>query len=299
MNPVLPLLALRAFAETGRHGSLKKAADAMGVTAGAISQQIRQLEERLGVILFTRTRYGVRLTQAGERVHPALVLAFDQIARSLEILETTNAPPALTVSTEPSFAASWLVPRLGRFAARHPDIEVRVEATAELADLQRDRVDVAIRHGLGRYPGLVSEPLIAPVLLPVAAPALLRDGPSINTPADCLAYPLLQDGARADWPMWFQALGVPDDQRAGRGPSFDDDFLLVRAAIAGQGMALVRDLYVTEEIALGRLALVLDTPWPTDFAYYAVAHPQTATRSTVQNFIGWLKEEASGSLVSS
>jgi LysR family glycine cleavage system transcriptional activator len=299
LNPVLPLLALRAFAETGRHGSLKKAADAMGVTAGAISQQIRQLEERLGVILFTRTRYGVRLTQAGEKVHPALVLAFDQIARSLETLETTNAPPALTVSTEPSFAASWLVPRLGRFTARHPDIEVRVEATSQLADLQKDRVDIAIRHGLGNYSGLVSELLMAPVLLPVAAPALLRDGPPINNPADCLAYPLLQDSARADWPMWFQAVGVTHDQRAGRGPSFDDDFLLVRAAIAGQGIALVRDLYAIEEIALGRLVLALDTPWPTDFAYYAVTHPQTAAYSTVQHFIGWLKEETSGEFISS
>ncbi|WP_426123289.1 transcriptional regulator GcvA [Pararhizobium sp. PWRC1-1] len=298
MNPVLPLLALRAFAETGRHGSLKKAADAMGVTAGAISQQIKQLEDRLGVMLFTRTRYGVRLTPAGEKVHPALVLAFDQIARSLDVLETVNARPALTVSTEPSFAASWLVPRLGRFTARHPEIEIRVEATSELADLQRDRVDVAIRHGLGRYPGLVSERLMTPVLLPVTAPALLRNGPPINNPADCLAYPLLQDSARADWPMWFRAAGVTDDQRAERGPSFDDDFLLVRAAIAGQGIALVRDLYATEEIALGRLALALETPWPTDFAYYAVTHPQTAARKTVQQFIGWLKAEASGEFLS-
>jgi LysR family glycine cleavage system transcriptional activator len=292
MNPVLPLLALRAFAETGRHGSLKRAAETMGVTSGAVSQQIRQLEERIGVALFTRTRHGMQLTEAGAKVHPALLRAFDQIASSLETLESINARRTLTVSTVPSFAASWLVPRLGRFTSRHPDIEVRVEATPGLVDLRRDRVDVAIRHGLGSYPGLVTELLMAPVFLPVASPGLLTKGPPIRKPADCLAYPLLQDSDRADWPLWFKALGVADDPRIERGPSFDDDFLLIRAAEAGQGLALVRDVYAREEIAAGRLALVLDRSWPTDFAYYVVTRPEAASRAPLAEFIDWLKSEA-------
>lgn len=264
----------------------------MGVTSGAVSQQIRQLEDRLGVTLFMRTRYGVRLTEAGAKVHPALVMAFDQIATSLNALEAINARPTLTVSTVPSFAASWLVPRLGRFTGRYPEVEVRVEATSNLVDLGRDRVDVAIRHGLGRYPGLVSEHLMAPVLLPVAAPALLAAGPPIRQPADCLAYPLLQDSDRADWPLWFSAVDVAGDPRAERGPSFDDDFLLVRATLAGQGLALVRDVYAADEIASGRLALVLNRPWPTEFAYYAVTLPDATKRLPVRDFIDWLKEEA-------
>lgn len=292
MNPVFPLLALRAFAETGRHRSIKRAAEAMGVTSGAVSQQIRQLEERLGVRLFTRTRYGVRLTDAGAKVHPGLLMAFDQIAASLETLAAINSRPTLTISTVPSFAASWLVPRLGRFTSANPEIEVRVEATSNLVDLKRDRVDVAIRHGLGTYPGLISEHLMAPVLLPVAAPAVLHVGPPIGEPADCLAYPLLQDSDRADWPLWFKAVGVADDPRADRGPSFDDDFLLIRAAIAGQGLALVRDVYAAEEIASGRLLLALDRPWPTNFAYYAVTHPDGGERQPVRSFIDWLKHEA-------
>lgn len=292
MNPVLPLLALRAFVETGRHCSIKRAAEAMGVTSGAVSQQIRQLEGRLGVTLFTRTRYGVRLTEAAAKVHPGLLMAFDQIAKSLEALEAINARPTLTISTVPSFAASWLVPRLGRFTARRPDIEVRVEATSNLVDLGRDRVDVAIRHGLGDYPGLVSEHLMAPVLLPVASPALLAAGPPITRPADCLGWPLLQDSDRADWQLWFRAVGVADDPRAERGPAFEDDYLLVRAAIAGQGLALVRDIYAAEEIESGRLALALDRPWPTAFAYYAVTLPDAVKRQTVQDFIEWLQEEA-------
>lgn len=292
MNPILPLLALRAFAETGRHRSIKRASEAMGVTSGAVSQQIRQLEDRLGVILFTRTRYGVRLTEAGAKVHPGLLVAFDQIAKSLETLESINARPTLTISTVPSFAASWLVPRLGRFTSRRPDIEVRVEATSNLVNLERDRVDVAIRHGLGNYPGLVSEHLMAPVFLPVASPTLLAAGPPITGPADCLDWPLVQDSDRADWPLWFKAVGLMDDPRAERGPAFEDDYLLVRAAIAGQGLALVRDVYAYEEIASGRLALALDRSWPTEFAYYAVTLPNSTKRQPVKEFIDWLKVEA-------
>ncbi|OHV77077.1 transcriptional regulator GcvA [Rhizobium sp. LCM 4573] len=293
MNPVLPLLALRAFVETGRHRSVKRAAEAMGVTPGAVSQQIRLLEERVGIPLFTRTRYGVDLTAAGAEAHPALLAAFDQISRSMERLEAARARPTLTISTVPSFAASWLVPRLGRFTAKHPDVEVRVEASSALVDLRRDRVDIAIRHGLGHYPGLRIERLMAPVFLPVASPALLAAGPKIHAPADCLNWPLLQDSDRADWRLWFSALGVPVDPRADRGPSFDDDLLLIRSAIAGQGLALVRDTYAMEEIEAGRLALALNITWPTDFAYYAVALPDVSQFEPIDAFLEWLKAEAS------
>lgn len=292
MNSVLPLLSLRAFTETGRYGSVKRAAETMGVTSGAVSQQIRQLEERIGVTLFTRTRYGVQLTEAGAEIHPGLLRAFDQIGTSMEALEAITARQTVTISTVPSFAASWLVPRLGRFTSEHPDIETRVEATSALVDLRRDRVDVAIRHGLGDYPGLVSEHLMAPVFLPVASPALLAAGPPIRDPSDCLAYPLLQDSDRADWRLWFKAVGVADDPLAERGPSFDDDFLLIRAAEAGQGLALIRDIYAAEEIASGRLALALDRPWPTDFAYYVVTLPNAPKREPVADFVEWLKHEA-------
>ncbi|MEK0267780.1 LysR substrate-binding domain-containing protein [Stenotrophomonas rhizophila] len=291
MGSVLPLLALRAFVETGRQGSLKAAADVMGVTPGAISQQLKLLQERTGVDLFTRNRHGVTLTPAGAQVHPALLRAFDQIQDSMATLEAIHARQTLTLSTVPSFAASWLVPRLGRFTERHPAIEVRVEASSALADLRRDRIDIAIRHGLGDYPGLVSRPLAAPVLLPVACPALLAEGPPIHSAVDCLQYPLLQDSDRSDWSLWFRALGLPPDPRVERGPAFDDDVLLIRAAEAGQGIALVRDLYVEAEVASGRLAVVLDHPWPTRFAYYAVTLPCAEENPGIAAFLRWLQEE--------
>ncbi|MCG3786017.1 LysR substrate-binding domain-containing protein [Delftia acidovorans] len=292
-----PLQALRTFVEVGQRKSVKAAAQALHVTPGAVSQQIRVLEDRLGVVLLERERLGMRLTEAGASVFPRLREAFLQIDQVMHDLESTKARRSLTVSTVATFAASWLVPRLGRFKQLHPDIEIRVEATSELVDLRRDRVDVALRHGLGDYPGLEVLPLMAPVLTPVASPGFLKaHGAVIHEAGDCLGYPLLHDGDRADWPLWLKAHGVADDLRAERGSAFDDDFLLIRAAEAGQGLALVPQAYAQEEIAAGRLIQVLDKPWPARFAYYAVTRPGAADRPEVRAFLEWIREEAGKNL---
>ena len=288
-----PLQALRTFVEVGQRKSVKAAAQALHVTPGAVSQQIRVLEDRLGVVSLERERLGMRLTEAGASVFPRLREAFLQIDQAMHDLESTKARRSLTVSTVATFAASWLVPRLGRFKQLHPDIEIRVEATSELVDLRRDRVDVALRHGLGDYPGLEVIPLMAPVLTPVASPGFLKaHGAVIHEAGDCLGYPLLHDGDRADWQLWLKAHGVADDMRAERGSAFDDDFLLIRAAEAGQGLALVPQAYAQEEIAAGRLIQVLDKPWPARFAYYAVTRPGAADRPEVRAFLDWIREEA-------
>lgn len=292
-----PLQALRTFVEVGQRKSVKAAAQALHVTPGAVSQQIRVLEDRLGVVLLERERLGMRLTEAGASVFPRLREAFLQIDQAMHDLESTKARRSLTVSTVATFAASWLVPRLGRFKQLHPDIEIRVEATSELVDLRRDRVDVALRHGLGDYPGLEVIPLMAPVLTPVASPGFLKaHGAVIHEAGDCLGHPLLHDGDRADWPLWLKAHGVADDMRAERGSAFDDDFLLIRAAEAGQGLALVPQAYAQEEIAAGRLIQVLDKPWPARFAYYAVTRPGAADRPEVRAFLEWIRDEAGKNL---
>ncbi|HEX2940879.1 MAG TPA: LysR substrate-binding domain-containing protein [Rhodopila sp.] len=293
--PPLPLLALRAVAEIARLGSAGAAAEMMGVTPGAISQHIRGLEERLGVTLFDRTPGGMRLTREAASFGPRLALAFGEIEAVLREIEELRRGPALVVSTVASFAASWLVPRLPGFAARHPDVEVRIEASSTLVDLARDRVDVALRHGLGNYPGLEVTPLIAPVLLPVASPGLLMRGPPVRQPEDCLRHTLLQDADRADWRLWLRAHTGRDNPRAAQGPSFSDDYLMVRAAVAGLGLALVRDTYAAEEEAAGRLAVVLDLPWPTAFGYYAVTLPGARQKPHVAAFLAWLTDEASRS----
>lgn len=292
MATSLPLLALRAFVEVGQQGSIKAAAQSLNVTSGAVSQQIRLLEDRVGMALFTRERSGLRLTEAGAGVHPALLQAFEQIETALQSLQQISSRQTLTVSTVATFAASWLVPRLGRFNERYPHIEVRVEATSALVDMRRDRVDVALRHGLGIYPGLQVSRLMAPVLVPVASPALLPASSNLSEPQDCLDFPLLHDSDRADWPLWLNAHGVGKDPRAERGTAFEDDFLLIRAAGAGQGLALVPQEYATEEIAAGRLVQVMDKPWPARFAYYLVTRPDAMQREEVRAFVEWVMEEA-------
>lgn len=294
MAASLPYLALRTFVEVGLRGSIKAAAQAMNVTSGAVSQQIRLLEDRVGMTLFTRERSGLRLTEAGASVHPALLQAFEQIQETLLSLEQAKSWQTLTVSTVATFAASWLVPRLGRFNQRYPHIEVRVEATSAIADMRRDRVDVALRHGLGVYPNLHVTRLMAPVLVPVASPSLVLANAVLTEPQDCLKYPLLHDSDRADWSLWLSAHGVGNDPRAERGSAFEDDFLLIRAAEAGQGLALVPVEYAKEEIAAGRLVQVLDKPWPARFAYYVVTRPEAMQRDEVKAFVEWVIEEAQG-----
>lgn len=287
-----PLQALRTFVEVGQRGSIKAAAEALHVTSGAVSQQLRLLEDRLEITLFTRERQGMRLTEAGASVHPLLLDAFAQIDQAVNALEAIKGRKTVTVSTVATFAASWLVPRLGRFNQRHPQIELRIEATSALVDLRRDRVDVALRHGLGHYPGLDVTHLMAPVLVPVACPGLITGSHTLQEPEDCLNYPLLHDSERADWPLWFAAHGVSADARAERGTAFEDDYLLIRAAAACQGLALVPQEYAREEIACGRLVQVLDKPWPARFAYYVVTLPDAIQRPEVRAFIEWIQEEA-------
>ncbi|WP_269792288.1 LysR substrate-binding domain-containing protein [Stenotrophomonas sp. Iso1] len=292
MGAVLPLLALRAFVETARHGTLKAAADAMGVTSGAISQQLKLLQERTGVVLFERTRQGVMLSAAGTRIYPELKQAFDQIESSLRTLERLKGRQTLRISAAPSFAATWLAPRLPGFSAQHPQIDVHLDATTQRVDLRRDGVDIAIRHGLGRYPGVRADHLFAPVLLPVASPALLATAATINTAEDCLQLPLLQDADRNDWRLWFQSMDIAADPRMERGPAFDDDLLLIRAAEASQGIALVRDIHAASEIAAGRLAVAINLPWPQTFAYYALSLPaEEQLQPCIPLFLSWLREQ--------
>jgi len=190
-----------------------------------------------------------------------------------------------------SFGANWLIPRLPRFSALYPDIDIELETDSRILDLKYEPVDIAIRHGLGNYPGLISTPLIAPELIVVSSPQLLCNKAPIETPADCLAFPLLHDFDRADWRLWFEAHGVPITSRLS-GPSFSEDHLMVRAAVAGQGLALIRDTYAEDDLRSGRLVRVISTPWPTAFAYYIVSTAEALQRPPVMHFREWLVSEA-------
>ncbi len=281
---------LQAFVAVARAGKMKQAADELALTPGAVSQRIRQLEETAGRRLFTRTRGGVELTAAGEAMFAALAEPF----RAIEAVDRElGAAPSrqVTVTTTPSFAATWLVPRLATFARLRPDIEIAVETGVRLIDLKREPVDVAIRHGLGRYPGLETTWLAAPELIVVASPGLLGTRAPLKTPADCLAYPLLHDLNRQDWPLWFEAHGVVAPH-CKKGPAFSENHLIVRAAVAGQGLALVRDIYAEDDLRSKKLIKALTVNWPVQFAYYAVATAEALQKPAVRRFRDWLVEEA-------
>jgi len=281
---------LQAFVAVARAGKMRQAAQELALTPGAVSQRVRQLEEAAGHRLFTRTRAGVELTAAGETMFAALAEPF----RALEAVDgELGVVPSrrVTVSAVPSFAATWLVPRLASFARRYPDIEIAVETGLRPVDLKREPIDLAIRHGLGRYPGLDATWLVAPALIVVASPDLLRDRPPLKEPADCRAFPLLHDLNRQDWPFWFEAHGVAAPN-CKKGPAFSENHLIVRAAVAGQGLALVRDIYAADDLRSKKLMKALTVNWPLQFAYYAVTTSEAAQKPAVRRFRDWLIEEA-------
>lgn len=280
------LSLLQTFVVVARSGRMRDAAEEMALTPGAISQRIRELEESAGRRLFLRTQAGVELTATGRKLLASLDGPFRRIE---EVSRELSAAPSrrVTISTMASFAANWLVPRLAAFTRLHPGIDIALETDNRVVDLKREPIDLAIRHGLGDYPGLETTWLMAPELIVVASPALLGAHPPIASPADCLAFPLLHDIDRADWRLWLEAQGVPAPREL-KGPSFSDDHLLVRAATAGQGIALVRDVYADDELRNGRLVRAISLQWPTQLAYYAVGTSEALQKPAVRRFRDWL-----------
>ncbi|UZF91263.1 LysR substrate-binding domain-containing protein [Bosea sp. NBC_00550] len=287
------LSLLQTFVTVARSGRMRDAAEQMALTPGAISQRIRELEEGARRRLFTRTQAGVELTSAGRKLLDTLDGPFRRIE---EVSRELSASPSrrVTITTMASFAANWLVPRLAGFSRLHPEIDIALETDNRVVDLKREPIDLAIRHGLGDYPGLETTWLMAPELIVVASPTLLDAHPPIVSPADCLAFPLLHDIDRADWPLWLLAQGV-EAPRELKGPSFSDDHLLVRAAAAGQGIALVRDVYADDDLRNGRLVQAISVQWPTKLAYYAVGTSEALQKPAVRRFRDWLVAEARAS----
>ena len=284
---------LQAFIAVARTGKMKEAATVLAVTPGAVSQRIRLLEETAGQALFMRTGDGVELSAPGRELFASLEQPFQAIEAIDRELRLGASRKRVVVSAMQSFAATWLVPRLGGFARLCPEVEVVLETSSRLIDLKREPVDLAVRHGLGKYPGLESAWLMAPELIVVASPGLMKPKAPILTPADCLRYPLLHGPRRKDWPIWLEAHGVADPNST-KGHAFSDRQLIIAAAIAGQGLALVHDVEAEEPLRSGTLVRPLTISWPAEFAYYAVATPESLRKPIVRRFRDWLVEEARG-----
>jgi len=289
MHAPLPSLnGLRAFEATARRGSVTLAAQELNVTPGAVSLQVRELEMSLGISLFTRKPRRLILTQDGEKYFAALRTAFRTIREATAQLKT-RALPILTISCTPSFAIQWLTPRLSLFEALHPQVDLRISPSNRIVDLERDGIDVAIRHGFGTYPGLESERLIDDDLTPVCSPVLLTGAD--RDPALLENFTLLHDEHRHDWRLWLEAAGL-DTIDASNGPIFLDSNGAIETAKAGHGFALVRRSLVARELEDGVLVAPFCQEVAKSFAYHLV-YPATALeRPIVAAFRDWVLSQA-------
>jgi LysR family transcriptional regulator, glycine cleavage system transcriptional activator len=294
-----PLIALRVFESAARHLSFRRAAEELFVTPGAVSQQIRLLEDHVGVTLFHREGRRVALTEAGQAALPALRAGFANLTEAARLMRQPLRRSRVTVSVAPSFAAKWLLPRLEHFTEAHPDIDVWVSADMAPVDFAIADVDLAIRYGAGRYENLVSEKLLEEAVLPVCSPVLMEAAP-IRTPGDLAHHTLLhdsssdQDDSCPDWSMWLKAQGVAGIDPT-RGPRFNQSSLVIEAAVAGRGVALAKRTIAEADLAAGRLiAPFAGAGAPTAFAYYIV-WPKTRDFGLAQStFIAWLRDQAAG-----
>jgi len=291
-----PLNALRAFESAARHLNFSRAADELSVTPGAVSQQIQNLEDYVGASLFKRTSRGLLLTDSAQMALPALREAFDRLAEAASLLTAAVDGRRLTLTAPPSFAAKWLVPRLGGFEAAHPQIDVWLSADMELVDFASTDVDLAVRYGAGPYPGLETIRLMGESVLPVMSPELATTHP-VTTPHDLAHHVLLHDGSPVadescpDWVMWLAARGVRGFD-ANRGPRFNQSSLVIEAAVAGRGVALAKRALAQDDLDAGRLVAPMGVSTTVDFAYFVV-HPKAKSRMPqVKAFVGWIKAEA-------
>lgn len=291
-----PLRSLQAFEAAARHLSFAKAAHELSVTPGAISHQIKALEDWLGAPLFHRLTRSLRLTKAGEAALPLLTGGFDQLADATVRMRAQKGDQLLTVSVSPGFGSLWLVPRLDRFRRRHPDIEVRIDGTDRLVDVAGGEADVAIRYGPGGYSNVQSDRLFAMRATPVCSPSTLARSPALKTPADLKHHTLLHvdwQEAEGSWRTWLLAAGVPEVDPF-KGPRFTKEEMAVRAALDGEGVALIGDRMATDHLASGRLVRPFDAALSTPlvFAYFLLSPRDRSDDPMISRFRQWLLAEA-------
>ncbi|HVT55734.1 MAG TPA: transcriptional regulator GcvA [Xanthobacteraceae bacterium] len=284
-----PLNALRAFDAAARSESFTRAAEELNVTQGAVSHQVKALEEMLGIELFSREHRRLVLTEPGRKYLEVVRDALDRIAVGTEQLLQRQNAGVLTVSTSPDFAAKWLVHRLGRFAEYHPKIDLRISAAAEHVDFVREDVDLAIRHGGGDWPGLDVVRLCAERLFPVCSPKLLS-GRSRVAAADLFNFPLLHLDDWRIWTRWFAAAGISDPVL--HGPVLNRASMLIDAAVDGQGIALARTALAAWDMINGRLVSPVDVSLKMANTYWIVCPKAASSKPKIVTFRNWLLHEA-------
>ena len=280
--------SMQVFEVAARHESFSAAADELGVTQGAVSRQVQELELALGRRMFVRNGPNLALTKTGETLAEQIRRAVGVLLAAVDIARSPSGGRHVTLSMLPSVATKWLAPRLGRFVEVHPDLDLRVSASRALVDFAVDGVDAAIRYGEGRWPGLSTELLAEELITPVCTPSYAtRLG--LRRPGDLLGAVLFHSDIVEDWRAWFRIAGVV--AAPPRGPHIGDDAATLQAVLDGQGVALGRSVLVAEDVAAGRLI----TPFPqalrAAYSYWFVTPINAPAHADLMTVRAWLTDE--------
>ena len=292
MDRLPPLNAVRAFEATARHLSVTAAADELHVTPGAVSRQVRGLEEFLKIALFVRGHREISLTPRGQDYYKAISKSLELLRDATGLVRRAAQKRQLRIRAYTTFAMRWLIPRLSSFHAAHPKVEVLLTASLEPIDFVRDDLDGAIRLGAGDWAGVKAHRLAPNILAPVCSPALRRSGPALKRPADLVEHTLLHSIARPDdWARWLEANAVKNvDPHAGL--TYESSALAYQAAIAGQGLAIAQLFLVEEDLAAKRLVLPFrKTLDMGSFTYYLVTPADRRESPQMTQFREWLLEQ--------
>lgn len=285
-----PLAALRAFEAAGRLLSFSKAGDELLVSQSAVSHHIHALEASLGVPLFVRRTRAVDLTPEGERYLATVRQAFDLLVAGTDAV-SAQTKATVRVSLLASFATHWLVPRLGRFRDRHPGIDLALDPSVGVVDIEESGADLAIRYGQGDWPGVEPRMLMPDRISPVMSPALLARGPKVERPEDLLGHDLLFSYSRKlfEWPAWTEAAGL--DLATARRTLLHDYNIVLQAALDGQGVCMGRQCLIADKLAAGTLIQPLPLSVDAGIAWWLVLPTRKPSRAAAA-FLDWLTEEA-------
>ncbi len=292
-----PLNGFYVFESAARHLSFTKAAAELYVTQAAVSQQIKQLEEHLGFKLFHRLTRQLVLTEEGRRLAEEVRTMLNHLSDVIHELKSEETGGILTVSTIPSFAMKWLIPRLRDFNQRYPEITLQLNTSEQLVNFKTDKIDMAIRYGRGNYPGLETTFMMRDEIFPVCSPDLLKEK-SLQTLADLRNHVLLYDtdqnplmNRETDWNTWLKAVGTTEIDIKEK-MSFTGTHMAIEAAIMGEGIALGRTSLSTLDLSTGRIVCPFDYRTDSENAYYIVSPEATAEKSKIKTFRDWLLEQA-------
>ncbi|MDH2329123.1 LysR substrate-binding domain-containing protein [Cereibacter sp. SYSU M97828] len=289
MSLRVPVATLRIFDAAARHQSFKAAALELSLTPSAVSHAVKRMEDSLGVPLFERSGRSLLLTPSGEALKAHTDRAFEELRVGLEMV-SARRPQILRLHCAPSFAANWLTPRLSRFIAQHPEVELRLSAGVDYARFDTDEFDADIIYGPPRQKGLEVMPLCEEIVTPLCSPAMAE---RIKAVGDLLQQPLIQsEFKQVRWPEWFELNGIPRPSLP-QGSRFDRSFLALTAAANGLGVALESTLLAETEIASGKLVQPLEgSTRPISYIGHHLVHPHAfRTRAPLRLFKEWIRAE--------